>query len=516
MADDSVPVVDIFAGPGGLGEGFSALTGRFFRIAVSAEMEPSAHQTLLARAYFRGLETRSLRRQCYYPIVSQLGSALDESIIPDHSAASEALAIARSEALRIELGNPRDDAALAVRVRKVARSDDRWVLVGGPPCQAYSVAGRARNRGKSDYVFEKDKRSHLYKHYLDLIGQFGPAVFVMENVKGLLTARINGESMFTRIVDDLHDIRHIGRRYRLFSLTEGAADDATSADSFIVRCEEHGIPQARHRVIILGVREDILGSNQPRRLGQRDRVRLEAAHMGLPRLRSGISRDRESRSTAAWVRVVQQQYAVAAAACDQAGQSKMAELLRRMETPAEQHGWNTESSRWSDDPSALIDLARRSGLTEELAKWLIDPDMTALCNHEARAHMASDLGRYAFVAAFRMIYGRSPKSPDFPQGLAPAHKNWEDGSFADRFFVQPPRGQCSTVTSHIAKDGHHFIHWDPLQCRAFTVREAARAQTFPDNYVFLGNRTQQFTQVGNAVPPYLAHQIARIVKDILA
>jgi len=133
--------------------------------------------------------------------------------------------------------------------------------------------------------------------------------------------------------------------------------------------------------------------------------------------------------------------------------------------------------------------------------------------------MDLDLQRYLFAAAYAEVAHRSPKMIDFPRGLIPRHKNAEDGNtkvFSDRFRVQTRDRVATTVTCHIAKDGHYYIHYDPQQCRSLSVREAARIQTFPDNYLFEGNRTAQYTQVGNAVPPFLAGQIAESLADALA
>ena len=130
--------------------------------------------------------------------------------------------------------------------------------------------------------------------------------------------------------------------------------------------------------------------------------------------------------------------------------------------------------------------------------------------------MKTDLGRYLFAAVFGRVRGYSPKADEFPAMLAPEHRNWQSGIFSDRFRVQLKDEPATTVTSHISKDGHYFIHPDATQCRSLTVREAARLQTFPDDYLFLGNRTQQYVQVGNAVPPFLARQIARLIYKALA
>ena len=154
-------------------------------------------------------------------------------------------------------------------------------------------------------------------------------------------------------------------------------------------------------------------------------------------------------------------------------------------------------------------------LSPKHAHYFRDPRLRHVLNHETRSHMNDDLGRYLFTSLYSAERGRSPVSREFPLELYPDHKSWSLGQFADRFRAQSPTHPASTITSHLSKDGHAFIHWDPEQCRSLTVREAARAQTFPDNYLFLGGRTQQYVQVGNAVPPLLAQRIAGVVWSLL-
>jgi DNA (cytosine-5)-methyltransferase 1 len=133
-------------------------------------------------------------------------------------------------------------------------------------------------------------------------------------------------------------------------------------------------------------------------------------------------------------------------------------------------------------------------------------------------HMLSDIWRYLFCTCFAEVHQRTPKLSDFPDNLLPNHGNVDADNkkiakFIDRFKVQIPSRAATTVMSHISKDGHYYIHPDSMQCRAWTVREAARVQTFPDNYYFEGGKTSAYHQVGNAVPPRLAWQIAKVVAE---
>jgi DNA (cytosine-5)-methyltransferase 1 len=158
----------------------------------------------------------------------------------------------------------------------------------------------------------------------------------------------------------------------------------------------------------------------------------------------------------------------------------------------------------------------------KLNDWIHAPRLNRhIANNETRNHIVTDLYRYLFCSAWAVCAIRegwsttTPKSKDYIKELVPNHVNFSTGKFADRFRVQASNMAATTITSHISKDGHYYIHPDPAQCRSLTVREAARIQTFSDDYFFVGNRTEQYVQVGNAVPPYLAKQIGKSIEQIL-
>lgn len=511
----SIPAIDLFSGPGGLGEGFASLDdGRAFQILVSAEMNPAAYQTLRLRSYYRHLKTSGIGMQAYYDFCH------DVATHPWNSEETRKLwDTASQEALNITLGTSDGDRLLDKAIDERLRSGVDCVLIGGPPCQAYSLVGRSRNRGKADYRPEDDKRHFLYREYLRVLQKTRPAVFVMENVKGILSSKVGNRQIFHDILTDLVNpsaalgITNDGRTtYRIHSLTtattftEGMDIDSIDPGDFVVRAEAHGIPQARHRVILLGVRSDIPDRPQP--LAPQGRISVLDAISDLPKLRSKLTKQPDSKE--AWANVVTSHCRDLSQHANAAGMAALSvELLRAI-------------------PDLLVSLdsgalrlpapLTRIRTSNELLSCLHDPELRVILNHESRGHMSGDLRRYVFAAAFALIEKRSPKGHaefNLP-GLAPKHANWESGNFSDRFRVQIGNRPSTTITSHISKDGHYFIHPDVAQCRSLTVREAARLQTFPDNYFFQGNRTEQFHQVGNAVPPLLAKSIASKVRQVLS
>ncbi|MDE2884132.1 MAG: DNA (cytosine-5-)-methyltransferase [Chloroflexota bacterium] len=508
MTTRRVPVVDVFAGCGGLGEGFSLSP---FELRLSIEKEHAPIKTLWLRSFVHQFAQEEVPEDYYDYLAGRIPR--DELCLRHPLEAREATL----RCLQAELGGEEQDRSRAKSsIRKaVGRSRD-WVLIGGPPCQAYSTIGRVKNKSLDYYDPDTDIRFDLYREYLEIIGTHWPSVFVFENVKGLLSSSRRNQSVFHRMLTDLADpaqalapdgirLPH-SHTYRLYSLSsERQSLDEEYAprrpNDFVVKAEHYGIPQARHRIIIVGVRSDIQKRPKPlQRLNEP--VRAVEVLDGLPALRSGVS---TQDSPEAWVNTVKgilnhswwQRI-------PERLQQRMIEVLENLEVPPSGRG----SLRFLDAPSQC----------NYRPDWFEDERLSGTLNHETRSHRMDDLWRYLFAASFMESSTLPFRLRDFPGGLMPNHRNIYNASksthFADRFSVVPRDTPSRTVVSHIQKDGHYYIHYDPTQCRSLTVREAARLQTFPDNYFFEGNRTEQYSQVGNAVPPMLSTQIANRVAEL--
>ncbi|MBC3216693.1 DNA cytosine methyltransferase [Serratia fonticola] len=504
----SIGIVDLFAGPGGLAEGFASFRDEDghipFKIDISIEKDTSAHSTLLLRTFLRNFKDGFPSE--YYDFINKKSSKEPswKTLYP------EQWANALDEARCMELGKTDTTEFLNQRIEHIKNKyGGNTVVIGGPPCQAYSIVGRSRNAGIQSYVADQDHRHFLYKEYVNVLNKLQPAAFVMENVKGMLSSAIKGDRVFYKVMSDL--INAAGEdSYQLYSLSHKGIKPFTenhpNPSDFIIKFEEYGIPQARHRVILIGLRRDV-ATALPEEFSfllssDLNTVRVGDVIGNMPKLRSGLSKKADAPDV--WLQVVLSAMNTVKLSLEKISDGKGNEFVNILEK-------YTEELLSKNIPPRVgmgIDEEMVPTCPQALWDWLYDVNLTLLPNHETRGHMDSDLARYIFVAVFGEIFKRSPKAAEFPEALAPNHKNWDSGKFSDRFRVQLKDSPSTTITSHISKDGHYFIHYDPLQCRSLTVREVARLQTFPDNYFFKGNRTQQYVQVGNAVPPFLAAQIA--------
>ena len=524
---NNIPVIDLFAGPGGLAEGFSSVRYRrkaAFDVKLSIEKDGNAHSTLELRSFFRQFPKGKVPDE-YYAVLEESDSGNRVNLIKAlFKKYPEAYRAAKNEAWQVELGAPEfSPAIIDKRIKAAIGTTKNWLLIGGPPCQAYSVAGRSRVGG----IDQEDHRVYLYKEYLRIIAVHHPAVFVMENVKGLLSAKVNGEKVFNWILRDLKEPSSVFKnlnapKYKIYSLTTKVKDRDQDGcpvyeedKDYLIESENYGIPQKRHRVILLGIREDF--DVLPKTLArQEELVTLKEVIGDLPKVRSGLNRSFVSSEMVA-------------------GKKKR---YYQQETDSNKNWENkintfrNEIISWNGFAKGYLDKvikSPRQGVGSEFVRcntpsmrnplydWYYDSRLKGACNHEARPHLIQDLKRYMFSSMFAKTYKRFPRLHEYDSHsveLLPDHENAESGKFADRFRVQLADQPATTVTSHISKDGHYFIHYDPDQCRSLTVREAARIQTFPDNYLFCGSRSAQYHQVGNAVPPYLAWQIAKVVFDV--
>jgi len=528
-----IKVIDLFAGPGGLGEGFSAyrLKGKqAFKIALSIEKEESAHRTLLLRAFFRQYSHKNVPEEYYAFLRGELGKRPEDELykIPE---LQDALNEARLEAQQLILGEDQPKTIYGNIRRAIGK--DECILIGGPPCQAYSLVGRSRNYGDKckEYSAIEDHRNFLYQEYLKIISKFQPSAFVMENVKGILSTKVDGKLIFESIRNDLQnpckqtrvtpDSGRKKHKYKIYSFVTECreSDDTFNGDStldphdFIICSENYGLPQARHRVILLGIREDIavnLGSFDLLQKTE-EKPTVKQVISDLPKLRSRLSEVKDSKDN--W------RNSITSINQNTLNQLKHSEYVSDKVYESFVNNINkinNSSDLVGADKGLKKNAELNKHLSAELQGWYKDSRLgNYVINHEARAHIVGDLHRYLYYSTYAKVKGTSPKSLNLPKVLWPKHNNFNSGKFADRFRVQLNNSHGTTITSHISKDGNYFIHYDPKQCRSLTVREAARIQTFPDNYYFVGYRTQQYVQVGNAVPPFLAKQLANIVYKLL-
>jgi DNA (cytosine-5)-methyltransferase 1 len=508
-----IPIIDLFAGPGGLGEGFSALNTnrqRSFQIKISIEKDVSAYKTLSLRAVYRYLKDV----KCLDPDYDYVKGKISESNFRSHPLVKEAFNEVQQEALCLELGKS-SSTFIDSKIKKALDGNSKWVLIGGPPCQAYSLAGRSRRSKEEKTKFETDERHFLYREYLRIIREHSPAIFVMENVKGILSSTISGQPIFSQILKDLSKPSD-SQEYVIRSLVVDRGDELPEGKDFIIQSELFGIPQSRHRVILLGIRRDVYSKsttflNTPEQTLLRPAqsfTTVSDAISDLPRLRSGISRGLDDSAT--WLEILQATPSLLGNDRPSLYSDIKNEMLKALTLAT---NINSRGGQFISKPS------EKTGTPKVYRSWIEDKFLEGALQHQTRSHMAQDIQRYFYLSCYsKVISGHVPKVQDLPLRLLPNHKNitHETPPNQDRFRVQLAEHPGKTVTSHISKDGHYFIHYDPTQSRSFTLREAARIQSFPDNYYFEGGATASLHQVGNAVPPLLANQIASIVERILA
>ena len=636
-----VTIIDLFAGPGGLGEGFSNCKDSPFEISMSVEKEENAHKTLTLRSFYRKLKDKSLyvkyitsdSKHSKYIVMEEIKKteewkrALHETMGSPHALGNskifEKWQSGENPTPKDFKERTKEQLEIDARIEEICRSTGRdnkknslkdcapLIVIGGPPCQAYSTIGRGRLAGIADRNQDHDQRFFLYKEYADIIEKARPDLFVMENVSGIGSAKLaNGSRIFPEIIKRLEYLKENPtpkdkKKYHIYSLVVkkdnfvGSEKDPTDKD-YLINAVDFGVPQARKRVILLGINAEHDSDNSLSMIMDPQKA-PDAPSIGetigsLPPIRSSISKREASvrpnsyysdstedtdsnwneirKSSAESIRrLVSGEAAVKRGVRDVLHWERTSARLEKAKklklpqdvtekfikniplTPEEESKITSKKSEYlallSETYKRMEERLKTINLKEklttgsdfylaskkeksikskstkrysELINWL-SKDFPGVLNHCAKQHMPKDMTRYMFSALWTDAQKKkpapsgepspSPTTKFFPRELASEHKSWYSKNFQDRFRTYPSTYRAKTITSHMHKDGHANIHYDPLQMRSLTVREAARIQTVPDDYYFEGGQSAQYLQVGNAVPPFLAKQIAEHVLAIM-
>ena len=404
--------IDLFAGAGGLSEGF--IKAGFSPIA-HVEMNKDASDTLRTRTAFHYLKENNRIDEYYDYLKGKITRKDLWDKLPEELFNSVFNTEISSDTIPF----------LFDKIDELVGGKSVDLVIGGPPCQAYSIAGRARDpKGMTD-----DPRNHLYKYYIQFLERYKPKMFVFENVPGILSAN-NGE--YLKMIFDA--VREVG--YDL--------------NYQVLNAKNFNVLQDRKRVIIIGWIKD-LKLNYPDFVPNEPKYTiLKDLFSDLPKLNNG-----------------------------------------------EGHLGIVQYSSTTSD--YLKETEIRNGI-----------DFTT--QHIARPNNENDLEIYRIAVEQWVNENKRLNYAKLPQRLI-KHSNTK--SFSNRFQVVNHEGLSHTVVAHIAMDGHYYIHPDIHQNRSITVREAARIQSFPDDYYFESSRTAAFKQIGNAVPVLMAKGIADKIKEMI-
>lgn len=395
-----INVIDLFAGCGGLTDGFLQ-TGKY---------------NTLAAVDWEFLTVATLKKR----LENKWKYDLDKNNIIHFD-------IQRTE----ELINGFNDSVYgsSVGLDKLIGTNKVDLIVGGPPCQAYSIAGRVRDENG----MQDDYRNFLFESYVNIVNHYQPKAFVFENVEGILSAKPGGISIVNRIKKAFNEIG--------YEITDNLRSNALFDTSY------YNVPQKRKRVIIFGV----------------------------PKNKESISK-------------INSFYSIM-------------------------------KSKASSEP-----LKSKSAF-ENLPKIFPDPnnpkhshtvklnDLPLPMNHEPRMHSERDINIFKLLAedikSGREMYTSSKALIELYKQKTGKNSNFH------KYHVIREDKPSNTIPAHLYKDGLRHIHPDPSQARSITVREAARLQTFDDDFEFLGSKGDQYKMIGNAVPPKFSKLIAEIVNEIL-
>lgn len=410
-------LIDMFAGGGGLSEGFFRSGYEF---VSHIEMNKHASETLETRALYHSLKNN---KKDYYAYLKEEISRYE--LFNEYKDLSKSIT---SSIINEEISDITEGPLIKkIKKRMYEEGIDKIDgIIGGPPCQAYSLAGRSR----SPTCMEEDPRNYLYLHYIKFLNEFNPDFFVFENVPGMISAQ-NGK-FYT---DFKENIKKKG--YNL--------------EYELLNAVDFGVLQSRERLIFIGHKID----------NDFFKVPFESNNNGF----------------------------------------KVYNLLSDLPTLNPGEGM--------DSPQKY----RTKKIYKYHRKSRIRTKKDILIQHKARMHNETDREIYRRAIKLWDKKKRRIKYGDLPEKLQ-NHKNKK--SFNDRFKVVAGDLKAShTIVAHISKDGHYYIHPDLKQARSLTVREAARIQSFPDNFKFEGPRTAQYAQIGNAVPPLMAEGIVKRIKKFV-